>query len=59
MLQFRHKRLLLLETIILSLLFLVFPLFVHASPPTELLSSQEGSQVALTWKAPADIQVIE
>lgn len=45
-------------TPILSLFMLVLALPTYASPPTELLSFQEGTQVTLTWKAPTDTQAI-
>ncbi len=43
---------------ILTLFVLTAAIPTYASPPMELLSFQEGTQVTLAWKAPTDIQII-
>lgn len=44
--------------LVLLLICLTCPITLWASPLTEVISFQEGSQITLTWKAPTDSQII-
>ncbi len=52
------KRQLNMTNSLIYLGMLIFASTSFASPPTELLSFEEGTKITLTWRAPADTQII-